>query len=191
MQRCDDRLRGVGTDIPQDGVHTFSAASELPEWVIDPRRPVDAGDDFAAWSASGAEAIAVNAEGEFGDPRDAARFTQASIVSERLGITAHLLHEAIKVVLADDTEFGNPHWFSMLSDRRQQLADVAGVGFVNAEKVMQGDVRSAGLGQYRLLLRGPGHATKLGDEFPDGDIPSIGDVGGHVAAEAALVVPVR
>ena len=41
-----------------------------------------------------------------------------------------------------------------------------------------------------LLLRGPGQAAKLADELPDRDVAAIGDVRRHVAAEAALVVPV-
>ena len=38
----------------QDRIETVAAASELPKWIVDAGRPVDAGDDFAAGSATGA-----------------------------------------------------------------------------------------------------------------------------------------
>ena len=71
-----------------------------------------------------------------------------------------------------------------------KLRDVRGVGLVQAEVTVQRDMRGAGLGQHQLLLGGPGHAAKLADELPDRDAVAIGDVRGHVAAEAAFVVPV-
>jgi len=52
-------------------------------------------------------------------------------------------------------------------------------------------MRRAGLGEHGLLLRGAGHAAKLADELPHSDIAAMGDMRRHVAAEAALIVPVR
>ena len=95
------------------------------------------------------------------------------------------------MLLADDAELGRPHRLGVLLERRQQLRDVVGVGLVESEEVMQRDVRGAGLGQNSFLLRGPRHAAELADEFADRDVSAIGDVRRHVAAKAALVVPVR
>ena len=94
------------------------------------------------------ETVAMNAEGEFDHARHAAGFAEAAIVGECSGIAARRLHQAIEMVLADDAEIGGPHRLAVLLERRQQLGDVVGVRLMQSEKIMQRDVRSAGLGQH-------------------------------------------
>src|SRR5258708_19561598 len=42
VQHRDDGLRGVGAGLGQDGVGAPAAAAGLPDWVVDPGRPVPA-----------------------------------------------------------------------------------------------------------------------------------------------------
>ena len=74
MQHRDDRLRGVGADVGQDGVEAFAAASKLPERIVDAGRPVHARDELSARPATGSQTVAVNAEGELDHARNAAGF---------------------------------------------------------------------------------------------------------------------
>src|SRR2546427_48760 len=64
VQDGDHGLGCVGADVGQDGVEPLAASSKLPERVVDAGRPVDAGDEFPAWSATCGETVAVDAEGE-------------------------------------------------------------------------------------------------------------------------------
>src|SRR5271167_1486335 len=62
MHHRNDWLRGVGANLGQDGVHTDTAATDLPKWIVDAGRPVDARDHFPAWSATGSQTVTVNTE---------------------------------------------------------------------------------------------------------------------------------
>ena len=72
MQHGDDWLRGIGADLRKYAVEAFTATTELPERVVDTRRPVDAGDDFPARTVTSTETGAMNTESEFDDAGNAA-----------------------------------------------------------------------------------------------------------------------
>src|ERR1700676_2369399 len=106
VQDGDDGLSGVDADVGQDGVEPLATTSKLPERVVDAGRPIDARDEFPARALTSGETVAVNAEGELDHPRNAVRFAIASIVGERLGISARRFHDAVEMPFADHAKVG-------------------------------------------------------------------------------------
>src|SRR5258707_1104654 len=101
MQRGDNGLRSVGANLGQDGVEADTVAAELPEWIVDPGRPVEACDDLAAWCSSGVKPVLVDAEGELDDAWDAVVFPKPVIVGNRFRIPARRYHHAVEARLTD------------------------------------------------------------------------------------------
>src|SRR5258707_14146490 len=144
----------VGADFGQDAVEPLAASAKLPEGIVDARRPVNAGDDLAAWCSSGGETVAVDTECELDDARNAVRFAEAAIVGERLRITASRFHHAVQMLFADHAKLSGPHRLAVPLERGQQLRDVVAVGLLASKKIMQRHMLGAGLSQDQLPLRG-------------------------------------
>jgi hypothetical protein len=162
--------------------------AKLPEWIVDARRPINAGYDFPVGTAAAGKALAMNTEGEFDHPRDAVRFSRRHHILKRLGISACRFHQTVQVFLADHPELGGTHGLAMPPACVQQLCDIVAVGFVASEEIMQRNMRGTDFFKHRLLLCGGRQAAKLADELPNRNASSVRDVRGHVAPEPALVV---
>src|SRR5262249_1234159 len=101
----------------------------------------------------------------------------------------------LEMVAADDAEKLRLDRLAGLLHHREQLGDAGVIDPVGAEEAGQGFVRAADLVEGAALHRRSGGATKLRDELaPRGALPEIaipGHMGGEIALQPGLVVPVR
>jgi hypothetical protein len=118
-------------------------------------------------------------------------YSGVAVVGEGFRVAARIFHAPVEMIPANDTESGRLHRFCVRLDRRQQLGDVLRVGPPRSKVSSQRHVRRIGFGQDGLLFGRCRHAVKLGDELAHRDLAAMRDVGGHVAAEATEVVPMR
>ena len=119
MQHENDRLRGVGLNRRQQAVEAFATLADLPEGVVDRRRPVHAANDLAAAGfISNSETVAMQTEGEFADVGNTGGYSEVPFVGEGSRVAARVFHAPIEMILADDTESGGLHRFGVRLDRR-------------------------------------------------------------------------
>ena len=138
----------------------------------------------------------MQAERELDDVRDAlAGHAFALLIFERVGVAARREETLLEMLGADDAEMLRGDRLAVLAHRRQQLGDALAVDLIDAEELRQRLVRAADLVEHLALDGGPGKPAKLGDELPHRamapEIAIPGHVGGEIALQPCLVVPVR
>src|SRR5262249_35359281 len=95
------------------------------------------------------------------------------------------------MVSADDAEKLRVDRLAVPLHCRQQLGDTGAVDLIDAEELRQRLVRAADLSEDFAPHGGAGQPAKLGDELADRTVAIAGDMGGEIALQSALVVPMR